>query len=120
MILSSCVYPNDSAYVYRLPGTLSTAIGEQNNSWLQQENASNVFPNPSSTQATIEVHLLANELPATLKVFDPNGNEVTEEKNLGVNNSITISTLGLPAGIYYYDIENSEQTFTGKKFVVAH
>jgi len=120
MILSAYYLPNDSAYVYNLPGTLSTFIEDQNNSYLKSESESNLFPNPTSDITHIEYKISPSDLPATMKVYDMNGDEKYTAEIKTKHGFVDFSVLGLANGTYTYLFEGKEQKISSKKFIVIH
>ncbi|HTL81635.1 MAG TPA: T9SS type A sorting domain-containing protein [Bacteroidia bacterium] len=78
-------------------------------------NSATVFPNPFSSAATIQ---LKNELHSgKLLIYDVYGKEIETED--GVNGStISISRNNLPAGIYFFRIDENNKILASGKFTV--
>jgi hypothetical protein len=110
---------NDKAYVYSLPGTLSQSIQEANNVLIAaQSSVSNPYPNPNngSTQIDFTFPIGVNE--GEIVFYNLQGMEVKRFKVDKTFNTLLISTKDLAAGIYYYQLQMTGQSSSGKKMVV--
>jgi hypothetical protein len=75
-------------------------------------------PNPFRTSSVIEYSLPANELEASLLIFNLNGQTIKEYKLDKANGSITIEAGVLGKGMYLYSlISNGEEIITKKMIV---
>jgi len=90
------------AKVYGLPGTLTPANIQLYEN--QFEEAMKIYPNPSSSQSTIEFELPQGKQRGEIIIYDVVGNEIkripvtSEQKKLTVDNSL------LPSGTYFYHL----------------
>lgn len=73
-----------------------------------------IYPNPIHDNATI---ILSQNERYTFNVFDVFGKSIFEKKINSIKSELDISHL--PNGIFFYQLSNSENNFTGK-FIVAH
>ncbi len=72
-----------------------------------------IFPNPVVNQDFIRI--VTKELASTnptFKLFDSKGAQVVSGELLSTDSSISLNTLG--PGVYYYQIEDGQQRFTGQ------
>ena len=115
MILSH--YTNDQAYVYSLPGTLTTAIDRSSHSFAG--NMGNAYPNPTASASTIPYTLPQGTNNAEVVFYNTQGSEV---KRFKVDNTFTdlqITTSDIPAGTYYYQLQVAGTASGAKKLVVV-
>lgn len=83
---------------------------------LKLENKINCYPNPFSTETTLQADILFNN--ATLKVFNSRGQLVKQQKNIN-GCSITCHRENLPCGLYLFKIEEDNKTYTGNKLLIV-
>lgn len=75
-----------------------------------------VFPNPFSTQTTLETtQHLQN---ATLAIYNTTGQKVKQLENIN-GQEIILQRANLPAGLYYFKITQHNQVFSMGKLIVA-
>jgi hypothetical protein len=124
MILYNITY-GDNAYVYSLPGFLPcqdctngviTSIATENNH-PKEGNITN-YPNPSSSQTTIEYELPQGTTIADLVFYNMAGQQVKSFKVSNAFHDIIISTTDLEAGTYYYQLQTAQGFKAGKKMIV--
>ncbi len=75
-----------------------------------------VYPNPFTEIATFE-YQLENPEKVKLRLFDVSGRQVDillNEQQLGGTHIINWDASGIPAGIYYYQLQTGNQVKTGK------
>jgi hypothetical protein len=117
MILS---YENSMhAKIFRLPGTLSTAIQEANGQLMQVQGISNPYPNPTNNTTRVDYTLPNGVNQGEIVFYDLQGKEIKRFKVDKTFNSLLISTTDIPAGTYYYQLQTSLQASEGKKMVVV-
>lgn len=75
-----------------------------------------LFPNPFSSEATLQTGRMLNS--ATLNISNALGQQVYVRKNIS-GNKITISRNGLPAGLYYFRLNQDNATIATGKLVIA-
>jgi len=69
-----------------------------------------IYPNPANSIITVE--LLSNQESSTFRLIDITGKEVLSRQ---INSSYTqIDIQGLPKGIYFYQITNKKEYYSGK------
>lgn len=101
--------------VYSLPGTLTTGNMELYENQFQE--AMKIYPNPSSSQSTIEFELPQGKQKGEIIIYDIVGNEIkripvtAEQKKLTVDNSL------LPSGTYFYNLI-ADNYLSSKKVIV--
>jgi hypothetical protein len=94
-----------------------TGITENN----QVSESLSIFPNPSSSSATIVLPASWNPNECVLQVFDATGRETsTENLNLSSNNSYTLSTVSMANGIYFAALTNKAGERVESRFSVMH
>jgi N-acetylneuraminic acid mutarotase len=81
---------------------------------LQDEVHVNTFPNPVSTSVTFEMEKEMKN--AELKLFDVSGNEVVNKTFSG--NKVQLERNDLPAGIYFYGVNENGLKIASGKIVV--
>lgn len=75
---------------------------------------SSIYPNPIHDNATL---VLSQNERYTFIAYDVFGKSIFEKKINSIKSELDFSQL--PIGIYFYQLSNSENNFTGK-FIVAH
>ena len=116
MLLS---YKNGDAKVFGLSGTLTTAIGEANNTLINNNMVSYPHPNPSIDVTTID-YKIPNEISQGEIVFyDLQGVEIKRFRVDKTFNSLLISTADIPAGTYFYHLQTSGNISGSKKMVIV-
>jgi hypothetical protein len=92
--------------------TFATGISKPNN----QTNSFTVFPNPFSTQTTLQtVEGLQN---ASMTVYNSVGQTVRHVDGL-VGQTVTFYRDNLPSGLYFVRISQDGKTFSADKFVIT-
>ena len=77
-----------------------------------------VYPNPFTSQTTVEISSTGNVGTALIKVFDANGQELLS-KSFGKARRITINKEELQPGVYFYQVfQNKGIIATGKIMVL--
>jgi len=109
------------AWVYSLPGTLSTAIQEANGQLIQAQSGqlSNLYPNPSNGSVTLQYELPKNEKDGELILYNMQGAEVKRYKVDNTFKDILLDNTQLPAGTYFYQLLTSKGSVGVKKMVVV-
>ncbi|MBI3502073.1 MAG: T9SS type A sorting domain-containing protein [Bacteroidetes bacterium] len=85
------------------------------------ENSISIYPNPFSTQATLQTDIPLHN--ATLTIYNSFGQEVTQSVIPSGARNLTITRDGLPSGIYFYKVTEdkgqgaSEVIATGKLII---
>ncbi len=118
MILSC--YSNGQAWVFSLPGTLSTAIAEANGQLMQTQTGqfSNLYPNPSNGSVTLQYELPKNEKEGELILYNMQGAEVKRYKVDNTFKDILLDNTALPTGTYLYQLQTSKGSVGTKKMVI--
>lgn len=75
-----------------------------------------IYPNPASSEITLNVKGIQSEVPATLQIVNTFGQVVRQETVRTTTGTINrkVSNLNLPAGLYYVKFNNGVETFTQK------
>lgn len=75
-----------------------------------------VYPNPATSEFTLNVKGIQSEVPATLQIVNTFGQVVRQETVKTFTGTVNrkISNLSLPAGIYYVKFNNGVETYTQK------
>jgi hypothetical protein len=104
---------NQYIYTNSTINTITSPTGIQENSF--NKSGILIFPNPFSTTSTL---ISTNELKnASIHFYDVVGREV--KRITGVSSQKTvIERGGLPAGIYFYTIEQEQQFVSSGKVVI--
>ena len=110
---------NNQAWVYGLPGTLTTAIQNSNLQMLQAQGISNPYPNPTNNNTRVDYTLPNGVYQGEIVFYDLQGKEIKRFKVDRTFDSLLISTTDIPAGTYYYQLQTSSQASGGKKLVVV-
>ncbi len=116
MILS---YHNGHAKVFSLPGVLSNAIQEANGYLMQQGQFSNLYPNPSNGEVTLQYELPKGVNEGELVLYNMQGAEVKRYKVDNTFNDVIIDNSQLPAGTYFYQLQTGKGPVGTKKMVVV-
>lgn len=74
-----------------------------------------IYPNPFSDIANITVEGYQNTSPLRLHIYDAMGREVAQQKS--TNHQFQLNRNQLPAGIYYYRIQNAQQVIDSGKII---
>ncbi len=90
---------------------LTVSINEINNS-----NSINIYPNPFSTQTTLQTGNLFHN--ATLTVYNLYGQTVKEIKNIS-GQTITIFRNNLPSGLYVIRLTENNKVITTNKLIIT-
>ena len=90
-------------------GHLSTGIEEAANNF-----SVNIFPNPVITNATFQFTALGEN--KTLIIFDQLGKEIWRKET--DENQIEFSTEGIPAGLYFYRVEQEKELNVNGRFII--
>lgn len=110
------------AKVFSLPGTLTTAIQEDNTPLLN-EYASNLklsapYPNPTENTTQIDYTLPKGITHGEIVFYTLAGAEIKRFKVDNTFNTLLISTADIEAGTYYYQLQTAAENSGGKKMVV--
>ena len=118
MILSNEV--NGQAWVYSLPGMLTTNIQEANNNLIamQKGKVSNPYPNPNTGSTKIDYTLPEEVNQGEIVFYNLQGMEVKRFKVDRTFNTLLISTKDIAAGTYFYQLQTAGESSGGKKMVV--
>ena len=118
MILS---YTNGQAWVFGLPGTLSTGIQDGNTQLMQAQGGSlnNLYPNPSTGKVTLQYALPKGEKEGEIILYNTQGAEVKRYKVDDTFNDLLLDNTQLPAGVYYWQLQTSKGSVGTKKMVVV-
>jgi hypothetical protein len=117
MILSHQNNRMGYANVYGLQGSLSTSISKSNDNLISFQ-LSNPYPNPAINSTRVDYKLPDNVNQGTIVFYDLNGTEIKHYKVDNTFDHLLISTVDLPAGSYYYQLQTNNQNSGGKKLVV--
>ena len=110
----TCVKIN-SVSVY--PSTATTCVSLATNINKKIKNISfQIYPNPFSTQTTIQVDEVLKD--ATLTIFNLFGQKVKQTKNIS-GKTITLNRDNLPSGLYFIRLIQSDKTFITERFVIT-
>ena len=116
-MLLSCV--NGQAKVFSLPGKLTTAINQGNQSLLNSSNlVSNPYPNPATNSTRIDYTFPAAVNQGEIVFYDLQGKELRRYKVDRAFDHLLISTADIAAGTYFYQLQTSGLASAGKKMVV--
>ena len=74
---------------------------------------SNVYPNPFSTSATLQINSAFKIQNAELCIYDLLGVEVKRVNHISAH-EIKLNRDNLPSGVYFIQVRNNEQTITRK------
>jgi Leucine-rich repeat (LRR) protein len=119
----SCIQVDDSSYSannwtnidaqHFFSENCSVGVDELNS----DDNIS-IYPNPATTQLTINIYeeLLKENLQ--LKLIAINGKIIKTQQI--TNKTTTIDVSFLPKGFYTLDIQNNSKVFIAKKFIISH
>ena len=120
MILSyESALGNKHAKVFGLPGTLSTAIHEENQILINSSClASNPYPNPTNSSTRIDYTFPTGVNQGEMVFYDLQGKEMKRYKVDKTFDHLLISTSDIPAGTYFYQLQTTAQVSEGKKMVV--
>ncbi|MBI3500440.1 MAG: T9SS type A sorting domain-containing protein [Bacteroidetes bacterium] len=110
---------NDQAYVYSLPGTLSTGIQEGNAALMQAQGLGSLYPNPSTGKATLQYELPKGETQGEIILYNTHGAEVKRYKVDDTFKDLLLDNTQLPAGTYFYQLQTSKGSVGTKKMVVV-
>ncbi len=118
MILS---YSNGQAWVFSIPGNLTTAINDANNNLISAQNLgkiSNPYPNPTNNTTNIDYTLPPGINEGEIVFYNLQGAEVKRFKVDKTFSTLLVSTADIAAGTYLYQLVTSMQCTEGKKMVV--
>lgn len=119
-------FPYQHQYeIYSLPGTLpcfnpcdgNFTAGMQE-SFSNNSNLNNPYPNPSSSQTNIPIELPRGINQGEIVLYDLTGNEIKRYKVDRTFRNLVLSTADLPAGSYFYQMQTTKGNSPGKKLVV--
>ncbi len=83
--------------------------------------SSNVYPNPFTTSATIELNDPVSSQDAVISIYDLTGTEVqTKSIILSGSNSFNLEKGNLKEGLYFYTIKSGSQVVSTGKFNVSN
>jgi len=110
---------NNQAWVFSLPGILSTAIEQANGQLMQQNGAfNNLYPNPSNGSVTLQYELPKEERQGELILYNMQGTEIKRYKVDNTFKDILLDNTQLPAGTYFYQLQTKKGAVGTKKMVV--
>ena len=114
-------YPNGSAKVFGLGGTLTTAIQKGNNEILEGSDfsMSNARPNPNNSETEIKYALPQGINEGEIVLYDTQAKEMKRFKVNPNSESLIISTSDLSPGIYFYQLQTASQKTAAKKMIVV-
>ena len=118
MILS---YPDSTAKVFSLPGTLSEGIANANNNLIAMQSKdylSNPYPNPTTNSTKIDYTLPDSVNEGEIVFYNLQGMEVKRFKVDKTFSTLLVSTTDIAAGTYLYQLQTSAVSTEGKKMVV--
>lgn len=78
----------------------------------------NVYPNPASTEITIEGEMPGQENPGVIKIFNSAGQEI--QRNQYNNKQQSIYVGGLAPGAYILDIKYSDKARKSYKILITN
>jgi len=116
MILSSNL--NGWGRVYSLPGTLEgelVSIEELNS--VNEFRLSDPYPNPAIEYTRIDYKLPPEVIEGEIVFYNTQGQEINRFKVNGTSDHIKISTIDIPAGIYFYTLQTNIGRPTGSKLI---
>ena len=76
-----------------------------------------IYPNPLSTQATLQTNLFLKD--ATLTLYNSEGKKVKEIKNI-VGQTMTISRDNLASGLYFFQLTEDNKIIEENKLVISN
>ena len=79
----------------------------------------NAYPNPANDELSINYEL-TNVSSPILSVYSIVGAKLDAHQLIGLNGNLTISTIDLESGMYFFTIEENGQRFHTQKFNVVH
>ncbi|MCC6690526.1 MAG: T9SS type A sorting domain-containing protein, partial [Bacteroidia bacterium] len=74
-----------------------------------------IFPNPFYSETTIRMNTVLKN--AILTLYNSLGEKVNQAKISG--QTVTLQRNNLPAGIYFFCIEQNNQTISSSKLIIA-
>ncbi|PCJ23677.1 MAG: hypothetical protein COA97_11175 [Flavobacteriales bacterium] len=90
--------------------TINCTVGIEDE--ISEENELLVYPNPSNTFISFELPFNLNQINAELRLFNITGKEVFVKK---INSHVTqIDVSSYPKGIYFYQLINEKNSYSGK------
>ena len=96
---------NNHVYeIYSLPGSLPNQVSE-----LKLSSIKSAFPSPSNSTITIPYSISTEQ--ANLKVFDTNGNEITNKTISSSNSEINLDIQSYKPGLYIYEYNGKSGKF---------
>jgi hypothetical protein len=75
------------------------------------DNTLQVYPNPAANELNIDVHRFAGD--CAISVYDYSGKRVVYTVVTG-EQTVSINTSGLAAGVYYLSVQNGEKQYSQK------
>lgn len=117
MILSGTNSADGDAYVYTLQGTLSVGIAQDQQQFVDHGTAK-AYPNPATHMARVDYRLPFGVYSGTIRLLDTRGNEVERVLVNSQSDHTMISTNGLSAGVYQYELSTSVGVLPCGKLVV--
>ena len=107
------------AFVYSLPGTLTTSIQPINNT-LGNQMLENIYPNPSNGNTTIEFNLPQGVTTGELLIYSMQGVELKRYRVDNTFHTLLLNNSEFHAGTYFYQLITSTGASGAKKMVVIH
>jgi hypothetical protein len=117
MILSGGTSSDGNAYVYTLPGSLPVGFAADMEKMMDLGSAV-AYPNPTSNVVRVDYRLPFGAYSGTIRLLDIQGNEVERVLVDSNRDHTMISTTGLAAGVYQYELSTTMGTVPCGKLVV--
>jgi hypothetical protein len=86
---------------------------------LYMASIANPYPNPSTTTTRIDYFFPNGTNDGEIVLYDLQGREIKRFKVDKTFDHLLISTVDIPAGTYFYQLQTSNQASEGKKMVVV-
>lgn len=118
MLLSGC-NNNGKAFVYNLPGTLSSSISPGPVHEMAAMSAGMAYPNPTANTTRIDYILPPGVNEGYIVLYTTSGQEV---RRYSVDRTFTyleISTADLQSGTYYYNLQTAQGVSGGNRLVTV-
>ncbi len=108
---------NGAVYYMQNPTGNCGSVGIGNNE-SEKINPVRVYPNPFTSQTTVEINSTGTSENTELKVFDLLGQEILS-KSFGNNQRVMLSRDNLNSGVYFYRVFQKEKIIATGKIVVV-
>ncbi len=89
-----------------------------NETILRNINVSDIYPNPATTNVTIDYNLPLEVNNANIKIVNILGSVVKEQQLSKLDNKVRINTSNMNSGIYFYSINVNGYNYLTKKLII--